>query len=266
MRLKQEGRVLSDIRESASARTRSVDSLDRAIHETVRQLMTQDPPARAYARVLDAVRTPAPAQRYDASFRTWTLGAASAAASVLLVGIVLRTAGLASLAVDTAAPSQGVMLLIWLSSTSLATWINESETVFGYSGILFCHTFGLAIVVGLSMAVDLRLLGAASRMSVGDVRSLFRFIWIGFWLNAISGTLLFIANAPAKAANPLFEIKLLLVALGVMVMALIERRLWQQRAGSNAGTQRLGLRALAAASLVLWVAAIFAGRLIAYAL
>ena len=269
MRLKHEGRVLTDFRESEVPRAHSAaDRLDRAIDETIRwQLMTQDPPARAYARVLEAVRTVAPVHRHEASFRTWTIGAASAAAAVLIAGIVLRTAGVVSLAVDTDAPGRGALLLIWLSSTSLATWINESETVFGYSGILFCHTFGLAVVVGLSMAVDLRLLGAASRMSLRDLQSLFRFIWFGFWVNAVSGALLFIANAPGKAANPLFEIKLALVALGVMVMALIERRLrHEERVGAGPAGSRLGLGALAAASLFLWVAAIFAGRLIAYAL
>ena len=268
MRLKQEEPVLRDVRDLEVLRAHAgADSLDRAIDETIRwQLMTQDPPARAYARVLEAVRTPAPVERHDASFRTWTIGAASTAAAVLLVGMVLRTAGLVSLAVETDAPSRGA-LLVWLSSTSLATWINESETVVGYSGILFLHTFGLAVVVGLSMAVDLRLLGAASRMSLRDLQSLFRFIWFGFWVNAVSGTLLFIANAPGKMANPLFETKLVLVALGVMVMALIERRLRQaERAGVTPMASRLGLRALAGASLLLWVAAIVAGRLIAYAL
>jgi hypothetical protein len=117
------------------------------------------------------------------------------------------------------------------------------------------------------MAVDLRLLGTVSRMSLRDLQSLFRFVWLGFWVNAVSGTLLFIANAPGKMANPLFEAKLVLVALAVMVMALIERRLHQTDSGGvTPPGPRLGLRALAGASLLLWVAAIAAGRLIAYAL
>jgi hypothetical protein len=269
MRLKQGDRLLRDVREREVPRAHTaVDSLDRAIDETIRwQLMSEDPPARAYVRVLEAVGTAVPVERDDVSFRTWTIGAASVAAAVLLVVMVLRTAGLISLAVDTDSPSRGALMLDWLSSTSLATWINESETVLGYSGILFLHTFGLAVVVGLSMAVDLRLLGPVSRMSLRDLQSLFRFIWFGFWVNALSGTLLFIANAPGKMANPLFEAKLVLVALGVMVMALIERRLHQaHRAGVTPSASRLGLRALAGTSLLLWVAAIAAGRLIAYAL
>jgi hypothetical protein len=98
----------------------AVDSFDRAIDETIRwQLMTEDPPARAYVRVLDAVRTAVPVvERDDVSFRTWTVGAASVAAAVLFVVMVLRTSGLISLAVDTDSPSRGALMLVWLSSTS----------------------------------------------------------------------------------------------------------------------------------------------------
>ena len=271
MGLKHESRVLRDVRESAVPRTDSgVVLLDHAIDETIRwELMTPDPPARAYARVLDAVRMSAPLadDASSQSFRSWTIGAASAAAAVLLVGIALRAAGVVSLAVDTDTPSQGAVLLIWLSSTSLATWINESETVFGYSGILFCHTFGLAVVVGLSMAIDLRLLGAAARIPLADLRPLFRYMWFGFWVNAVSGALLFAANAPGKAANPLFDAKLVFVALGVLVMALIERRLRQHEGDRTpVSVAQAGLRLLGALSIAIWLAAIVAGRLIAYAL
>ena len=44
-------------------------------------------------------------------------------------------------------------------------------------------------------------------------------------MNALSGAMLFAADAPRKAANPLFELKLALIAMGVAVMAVIERRL-----------------------------------------
>jgi hypothetical protein len=38
------------------------------------------------------------------------------------------------------------------TDASLARCINESESVLGYPGILFLHTFGLATVVGFSLA------------------------------------------------------------------------------------------------------------------
>jgi hypothetical protein len=267
MNVKHRLRFVSDVRDPAARE--SVEALDRAIDEAIRwQIMRQDPPAQAYARVIDAIREPESAPAADAAgFRSWVIAFASAAAAALLVTVGLGGAGIASVDVSSAAPGRAGLFLLWLSSTSLATWINESESVVGYSGILFCHTFGLAMVVGLSAAVDLRLLGAARRVALTDLRPLFRFIWIGFWLNAVSGALLFAANAPGRATNLLFEFKLALVALGVVVMALIERRLRQYEGGSGRfETATGGLRLLALASLALWLAAIAAGRLLAYAL
>lgn len=156
-------------------------------------------------------------------------------------------------------------ILVDLSGTTLATWINESESLFAYPGILFCHTFGLAIVVGLSIAIDLRLLGFATRIPLASMRALFRYLWTGFWINAVSGAMLFAADAPRKAQNPLFEIKLALVALGVMVMALVYRLLLRAERAPRE-TMRIGTKLMAVASLLIWMAAIAAGRLIAYAL
>jgi hypothetical protein len=78
--------------------------------------------------------------------------------------------------------------------------------------------------------------------------------------------MLFAADAPRKAANPMFELKLALVAIAVAVMAVIERRLLLMELGASSGDVQRGFRVLAAASLLIWAAAIAAGRLVAYAL
>ena len=49
-------------------------------------------------------------------------------------------------------------------------------------------------------------------------------IWIGFWMNAISGTILFAIDGPAKIQNPAFPIKLALIAGGIIVARVVERR------------------------------------------
>ena len=266
MNVQERRRFVKDFRQPAPVE--SADAFDHVIDEAIRwQIMRQDPPAQAYARVLESVREADPAPGNVGGFRSWVIGFASAAAAVLLVTVTLGALGIMSVDVSSETTGRAGLFLLWLSSTSLATWINESETVFGYSGILFCHTFGLAVVVGLSMAIDLRLLGAASRVALADLRPLFRYMWFGFWVNAISGALLFAANAPGRATNSLFELKLALVALGVVVMALIERRLRQYESeGSRLSRAGRSLRLLAVASLVVWLAAIVAGRLLAYAL
>lgn len=242
------------------------DAVDQAIDEAIRRyFMRHDPPSRAYSAVLEAVRQPPIApEAVDGAFRSWLVGAASAAAALLLADLTLRFLGVtaAQVAADTAGRSE--LLLVWLSSTAFARWVNESETIVGYSGILFLHTLGLAVVVGMSIVIDLRLLGAASRISIIGMRPLFRYLWFGLCLNALSGAMLFAADAPRKAANPLFEFKLALVAIGVAVTAVIERRLQQANPGAESDGAQPWLKPLAIASLVVWAAAIAAGRLLAY--
>jgi hypothetical protein len=196
--------------------------------------------------------------------RSCIVAAASATAALLLVNIAIHVFGVVAARAASDIDGRTGPFLLWLSSTNLARWINESETIFGYSGILFLHTLGLAVAVGASVVVDLRMLGAASRISVAALLPVFRFMWFGFILNALSGAMLFAADAPRKAANPLFEFKLVLIAVGVAVMALMERRLLQAESGAALAASERRLTRLAIASLVIWTAAIAAGRLVAY--
>jgi hypothetical protein len=220
--------------------------------------------------VLDAVRVPASTAGQSPSNSSWIIAAVIIAASSLAVAALLAAAVVVrstwSLpAGSETGPTSGTAFLVDLSATTFARWINESESLFAYPGMLFFHTFGLAIVVGISIAVDLRLLGFATRIPLASMRALFRYLWLGFWINAVSGAMLFAADAPRKAQNPLFEIKLALVALGVMVTAFVYRHLLRVEREPRE-TSRTGPRLMAIASLLIWTAAIAAGRLIAYAL
>jgi len=147
--------------------------------------------------------------------------------------------------------------LAWLSESPLGEWVSGSTWV--YPGLLFVHTLGLGILVGLNSALGLRLLGVAPQVPVADLEPLFPYMWAGFWLNAVSGSVLFVADAPKKAANPSFIVKLVLIAVAVVVMRALRREAF---AGSAGVTARA--RTLAAASLLLWAGAITAGRLMAY--
>lgn len=150
-------------------------------------------------------------------------------------------------------------LLSWLEGTSLATWTRESPSLWAYPTILTLHTVGLGIVVGLGAAIDLRLLGVARRVPLPALLPVFRLIAGGFVINATSGILLLMADATTKGRQPVLYIKLGLIALAMLV-TLRARRLMQS-AGSEPSTHG---RAVAVSSLVLWVGAIAAGRLMAY--
>lgn len=160
---------------------------------------------------------------------------------------------------DTVSRTVFQTFLTYLQDTQLAQWVSGSPSLLGYPTILVLHTVGLALLVGGSVAVDLRLLGVARAAPVGAVGPLFRLMWIGLAINAATGVLLFIADAVGKAHQPIFWAKLACVAGGVWVMM----RLGPMVDGAQPADGRGGRR-LAVASLVLWTGAMVSGRLMAY--
>ena len=157
-------------------------------------------------------------------------------------------------------------VLLWLSNTAPAVWARESESIWAYPTILFLHTFGLGLLVGFTAVVDLRVLGFSPSLPLAPLRRFFRYIWIGFWINAASGTVLLIM-APAKLANPAFIVKMTCITIGVVNMLWLKREAFGRRADAEdpgpPGVSALS-RGLAASSLALWTVAITAGRLMAY--
>ena len=156
--------------------------------------------------------------------------------------------------------------LAWLSGSPLGEWVSGSTWV--YPGLLFVHTLGLGILVGLNSAVGLRLLGFAPRIPVAAMEPLFPYMWAGFWVNAASGSVLFIADAPKKAVNPSFIVKLALIAVAVVVMRALRRHAFPiaQHPSNLSSPDEVTsqTRMLAVMSLLLWAGAITAGRLMAY--
>jgi hypothetical protein len=149
----------------------------------------------------------------------------------------------------------------WLEGSAFSTWVREAPTIWAFSTILTLHTFGMGVLVGASALLDLRLLGIGRTMPLGPLQSLYRIMWSGFWLNLITGSMLFAADATSRGTQWLFFVKMLFVATGVTTMVLIRRQVYgtQTEPVVNSST-----RALAAVSLVAWVVAITAGRLLAY--
>lgn len=235
------------------------EPIESRIDEATRLLMAREPSPEARRAVLAAIarlQTSAAAAGFELQRRSWRLTAISMSMAMVLLGFVAFR-----LFVPPATGAQayaGEALLIQLSGSSFAFWIN---TTFVYPGFLFIHTLGLALVVGIGLAVDLRLLGVAARVPLAALRALIPAIWVGFWMSVVSGVVLFTADAPGKGENALFSIKLVLVASGVIVTGLIERHLF--RADGDMSPSRS--RTLAIISLVLWIAAIVAGRLVGYA-
>lgn len=154
-------------------------------------------------------------------------------------------------------------LLTYLQETSLALWVSESASLLGYPTILVLHTVGLAMLVGGSVAVDLRLLGVARASSLAAAKPLFGLMWVGLGVNAATGVLLFIADAVNKAAQTVFWIKLGCIAGAVGVLIQVRSLVMRAEPGTFTPLTLRG-QGLAVASLVFWTGALVAGRLMAY--
>jgi hypothetical protein len=150
-----------------------------------------------------------------------------------------------------------------IEHTAFAAWVRESPSLWAYPTILFMHTVGLGFVVGLNAAIDLRILGFAPRLPLAPMEKFYRVIWGAFWINAVSGTALLIADATTKMTNPVFYIKLGFIFLAVVNMVLIRRRVFGNPA-LDLNPISGGAKLLAVTSLVFWAGAITAGRLMAY--
>ena len=151
--------------------------------------------------------------------------------------------------------------LIWLESTALSQWVVGSPSLFAFPGILALHAIGMGFAVGICLALDLRILGVAPGIELAQMRRFVPILWAAFWLNAISGLLLLIGYPTKALTNPVFYLKLLLIAVGLVLFRRIGRQVFGGTPDAHASP---AVSRLAILSLVCWVGAISAGRFLAY--
>jgi hypothetical protein len=153
----------------------------------------------------------------------------------------------------------------WLQDGSVATAIREGETLFPW--IESAHVLAITFVVGSIAAVDLRLLGLASRgrrfsQVNGEIVPL---TWIAFVIAAVTGGLLFSSKAVQYAANLSFQLKIALLLLAGTNMAVFQLVTFRQIDSWDAALP-LPVRARLAGgvSLLLWIAIVACGRVIGF--
>jgi hypothetical protein len=154
---------------------------------------------------------------------------------------------------------------VQLQATWFSTSIRESLLLFPYlDGV---HLLGLAIMLGPSMMLDLRLIGVLwKRDPVSKVASRFLPITLaGFVLVISAGILLFISEPVKCYESGYFRLKMGLIVLAAMnafvFHATIDRRRseWDTLMPPPAQARLAGIL-----GLVLWTGVIFAGRYMAY--
>ena len=154
-------------------------------------------------------------------------------------------------------------VLQWIQDLRFSAAIAESDSIWwGYAWWLFVHALGMGLTAGIGFVVCLRLLGVGREIPLTALRVLFRAFWIGFYLNLLSGTILFMTDATGIAR--VWELYAKLACLTLALIAMSRLRRFVESSEGNASVPP-AIRTTAVACLVLWLAVITSGRLIAYA-
>jgi hypothetical protein len=178
-----------------------------------------------------------------------------------------------------------------MQSLPISEWITDSN--WGFPIMLVLHSWGMAAVVGILVMLDLRILGFARIAPLSAFQPMMGLAWTGFFINLISGVLMFMADANRLIVNWSFLSKMTCVLLGGIVTAVLWRRLraagalearhaTAQSSVAVAGGGRVvavsggdslaaaplavdnSVRILAILSIAMWSGAILFGRWIAY--
>jgi Family of unknown function (DUF6644) len=153
----------------------------------------------------------------------------------------------------------------WLATTSGSVALHESQYL--YVALESVHVLTLCLFVGLAAMLDLRLLGLTlRRVPVSKVVArLMPWTIVGFTIMIVSGALLFFAIPVRSYHSIFFRVKVLLLILAGINAWVFHAGIWLRVASWDLDEKPpRGARVAGAASLMLWMAIIFAGRLIAY--
>ena len=153
-------------------------------------------------------------------------------------------------------------LINWIAQSGIHRWIAESPFWFPYPFAIALHSMGMGIIVGLSVAVDLRILGVASGLPLAPMAGYFPVMWLGLGINAVTGLLLFI-NSPELFVNWDMWIKLIFLALALLTLRTIRAKVFLN-ANPDKGPLPENARLLAGASIFFWAGTVVAGRMTAY--
>lgn len=150
--------------------------------------------------------------------------------------------------------------LLRIEESGFSQWVREADSLFAFPGILLMHTIGMALVVGINAIFDFRILGFAPGVKLEGFKKLFPVMWVGFWINAITGAILLGVNATKMTHNPDFYVKLAFIALAVTNVQLLRKNVLAQPEMAPSTKAKI----LAVTSLIFWLGAITCGRLLAY--
>ncbi len=153
-----------------------------------------------------------------------------------------------------------------MQGSALGHFMRESGP-WTYAIVNLAHVLGIATLFGSILVLDLRLIGIGRRVPLAGLSlAIAPVAATGFAIAAVTGVGLLATKATEYVGNPFLLIKFPAIALGLINVAVVRSTsAWraQYERELRPEEQRL-LRVLGGVSLVCWLTAITAGRMIAY--
>lgn len=145
----------------------------------------------------------------------------------------------------------------WIEQTRYSLWVREAATMWAFPFMLILHAIGMGFLAGMHGAMCLRVLGFVSQIPLASMQVFFPFLWFGLGINVFSGVSLLIAYPTKALTNPLFYLKLALIAVALVGLRWMRKNVFS-------GTLPVNAKRIAFLSILAWAGAIFAGRWLAY--
>ena len=139
--------------------------------------------------------------------------------------------------------------------------VNNSSWLFGFGEIL--HFFGVCLLFGSLLIVDLRLMGFFRSMPVKAALAFLPWAIVGFLINMATGWEFFTSDPFQYWTNPAFKMKMLLIVfagINALVFTIVEHR--QCLTIGPDGDTTTFTKVTAGLSLALWAGVLMLGRML----
>ena len=156
--------------------------------------------------------------------------------------------------------------LTWLEGSALGDAM-RGMGVWSYGVFNLAHILGISTLFGSILVLDLRLLGLWRGIAFRTIATpTLPLAIVGFSVAALSGICMITTNATAYAGNPFLFIKFPAIALGLLNAAILSfLPAWRARNSRQPLLREERQLAVAGGtSLVCWLTAVSAGRMIGY--
>ncbi len=148
-----------------------------------------------------------------------------------------------------------------LAGSAIKAFVTDSTKIWAACEAL--HFMGLAILFGMVLLIDLRILGFLKGVSFESIHKLLPYAVAAYAVNLATGMTFFIAASDQYTGNPVFywKVGLLLLASANLAYFTVMDDSWILKAGEDAPGRT---KFAAVTALVLWVGVMYAGRMLPF--